>query len=110
VRTFSAGMKRRVGLARVLLGQARLLLLDEPFTGLDRRARKWISEFLLGFKAGGGAAVVATHSFESGLAVADRVAILGGGRLLIDRPAADLSSAELHRLYESLTDAAEGGP
>jgi heme ABC exporter ATP-binding subunit CcmA len=49
VRTFSAGMKRRLGLARVLLGQARLLLLDEPFTGLDRRGRKWVNEFLLGF-------------------------------------------------------------
>jgi len=110
VRTFSAGMKRRLGLARVVLGQARLLLLDEPFTGLDRRGRKWVNEFLLGFKAAGGAAVVATHSFEGGLGVADRVAILGGGRLLMDRPAADLSPGELHRLYESLTDGAEGGP
>ena len=104
VRTFSAGMKRRLGLARVLLGQARLLLLDEPFTGLDRRGRKWVNEFLLGFKAAGGAAVVATHSFGGGLGVADRVAILASGRLLMDRPAADLSPEELHRLYESLTD------
>jgi ABC-type multidrug transport system ATPase subunit len=110
VRTFSAGMKRRLGLARVLLAQARLLLLDEPFTGLDRRGRKWVNEFLLGFKASGGAAVVATHSFGAGLGVADRVAILASGRLLMDRPAADLSPDELHRLYESLTDSAEGGP
>src|SRR5262245_13988582 len=50
VRTFSAGMKRRLGLARVLLGPARLLLLDEPFTGLDQRGRKWLSEFVLAFK------------------------------------------------------------
>jgi len=71
VRTFSAGMKRRLGLARVLLGRARLLLLDEPFTGLDRRGQKWVNEFLLDFKAGGGTAVVATHSFGSGLGVAD---------------------------------------
>jgi len=110
VRTFSAGMKRRLGLARVLLGQARLLLLDEPFTGLDRRGRKWLNEFLLGFKAAGGAAVLATHSFDGGLGVADRVAILGSGRLLMDRPAADLSPEELQRLYENLTDSAEGGP
>ena len=107
VRTFSAGMKRRLALARVLLGQARVLLLDEPFTGLDRRGRKWVHEFLQAFKTAGGAAVVATHSFGGGLGVADRVGILMGGRLLVDRPAADLSGAELHRLYESLTDGVE---
>ena len=61
-RAFSAGMKRRLALARVLLGQARVLLLDEPFSGLDQRGRKWVHEFLQTFKAGGGAAVVATHS------------------------------------------------
>ena len=110
VRTFSAGMKRRLALARVLLGQARVLLLDEPFTGLDRRGRKWVNEFLLGFKARGGAAVLATHSFDGGLGVADRVCILGGGRVLVERPAGDLSPPELHRLYESLTDSAEEAP
>ena len=110
VRTFSAGMKRRLALARVLLGEARVLLLDEPFTGLDRRGRKWVSEFLQTFKTAGGAAVVATHSFGGGLGVADRVGILMGGRLLVDRPAADLSGAELHRLYESLTESIETGP
>ncbi|HKB77055.1 MAG TPA: hypothetical protein VKC58_10705, partial [Myxococcales bacterium] len=95
--------------ARVLLAQARLLLLDEPFSGLDRRGRKWVNEFLLAFKAGGGSAVLATHSFGGGLGVADRIAILGQGRLLLDRPAADLSSEELHRVYESLTEGAEAG-
>ena len=109
-RTFSAGMKRRLALARVLLGQARVLLLDEPFTGLDRRGRKWVHEFLQTFKAAGGAAVVATHSFGGGLGVADRVGILMGGRLLVDQRAADLSGAELHRLYESLTDGIEVEP
>jgi len=109
VRTFSSGMKRRLGLARVLLAQARLLLLDEPFTGLDRRGRKWVNEFLQAFKAGGGSAVLATHSFGGGLGVADRIGILGQGRLLLDRPAADLSPEELHRVYESLTEGAEAG-
>ena len=110
VRTFSAGMKRRLGLARVLLAEARLLLLDEPFTGLDRRGRKWVNEFLLAFKAGGGTAVVATHSFGGSLGVADRIGILGQGRLLLDRPTAELPPEELHRLYESLTEGAEAAP
>jgi heme ABC exporter ATP-binding subunit CcmA len=110
VRTFSAGMKRRLGLARVLLAKARLLLLDEPFTGLDRRGQKWVNEFLLAFKAAGGTAVVATHSLGGSLAVADRVAILAQGRLLLDRRAADLSPEALHRLYESLTEGVEAAP
>jgi len=108
VRTFSAGMKRRLALARVALDNARLLLLDEPFTGLDRQAQKWLGEFLMSFKAGGGAAIVATHSFGGGLAVADRVAILAGGRLMVDRPCADLSWDDVRRLYDSLTEANGG--
>ncbi|HET7874467.1 MAG TPA: heme ABC exporter ATP-binding protein CcmA, partial [Methylomirabilota bacterium] len=60
-RTFSAGMKRRLALARVALEQPRVLLLDEPFTGLDQQGRKWLAEHLLGFKSGGGAVVLATH-------------------------------------------------
>jgi heme ABC exporter ATP-binding subunit CcmA len=103
-RTFSAGMKRRLGLARVVLGRPRLLLLDEPFTGLDRQGTKWLGEFLLGFKGRGGSVVLATHSFGAGLGVADRVAILAGARLALDRRAADLSTEELHRLYDALTD------
>ena len=110
VRTFSAGMKRRLALARVLLGRARLLLLDEPFTELDQRGRKWLSEFLLAFKAGGGGVVVATHSFGSGLGVADRVAILHGARLILDRPSGDLSFEELRRLYDSLTEGNGAAP
>lgn len=101
-RTFSAGMKRRLALARVLLGRARLLLLDEPFTGLDRAGRKWLGEFLLSFKARGGALVAATHSFDAGVGVADRVAILAGGRIVLDRPAADLGLDDLRRLYDEL--------
>jgi len=108
VRTFSAGMKRRLALARVALGNARLLLLDEPFTGLDRQAQKWLGEFLMSFKAGGGAAIVATHTFGGGLGVADRVAILAGGRLMVDRPCADLSWDDVRRLYDTLTEANGG--
>ena len=101
-RTVSAGMKRRLALARVLLGRARLLLLDEPFTGLDRAGRKWLGEFLLSFKARGGALVVATHSFDAGVGVADRVAILSGGRVVLDRPVAELGGEDVRRLYDEL--------
>ena len=105
-RTFSAGMKRRLGLARVTLGRLPLLLLDEPFTGLDRHGQKWLVEFLLAFKSAGGTVVLTTHSFGSGLAVADRVVILAGGRVLLDRAAADLPIDELHRVYDAIVEGA----
>jgi ABC-2 type transport system ATP-binding protein len=95
-------MKRRLGLARVTLARPRVLLLDEPFTGLDRQGQKWLGEFLLAFKVGGGAIVLATHSFASALAVGDRAVILAGGRIVLDRPAAGLGRDELHRLYDDL--------
>ncbi|MFQ5829215.1 MAG: heme ABC exporter ATP-binding protein CcmA [Candidatus Methylomirabilia bacterium] len=103
-RSFSAGMKRRLALGRVLLGEPSLLLLDEPFDGLDQRGKKWLEEFLLAFKEGGGATVLATHSFGRGLGVADRVAILAGGRIVLDRAREGLDVDELHRLYALYTE------
>ena len=100
VRTFSAGMKRRLGLARVLLGQARLLLLDEPFTGLDQRGAKWLEEHLQAFKSAGGAVLMSTHSFGRGFGVADRAAILAGGRIAADVAVAPLGADGVRRLYE----------
>ena len=108
-RTFSAGMKRRLGLARVTLGRVPLLLLDEPFTGLDRHGQKWLVEFLLAFKAAGGTVVLTTHSFGGGLAVADHVIILASGRVLLDRPTAGLALDELHRVYDASVEGA-GAP
>ena len=99
VRTFSAGMKRRLSLARCVLARPRVLLLDEPFTGLDQRAKKWLEEHLASFKAGGGAIVMTTHSFGRELAVADRIAILAGGAIALDTPRGSLSTDDVHRLY-----------
>jgi heme exporter protein A len=107
VRTFSAGMKRRMALARVMLGEPRVLLLDEPFTGLDARGRKWLGEFLRTFKSTGGVVVMVTHSFGVALEVADRVAILGGGQLLTDQTCGTLSVDDLNKLYNSLTESIE---
>jgi len=99
VRTFSAGMKRRLSLARFVLARPRVLLLDEPFTGLDQRGKKWLEEHLASFKAGGGAIVMTTHSFGRELAVADRISILAGGAIALDTPRGALSADDVHRLY-----------
>jgi heme ABC exporter ATP-binding subunit CcmA len=106
VRTFSRGMKRRLALARVLLSAPRLLLLDEPLDGLDQRGKKWLEGVLVGFRERGGAVLLTTHSLSRGLSIADRVAILSGGRIVVDRPGPDLSLEELRRLYALYTDEA----
>jgi heme ABC exporter ATP-binding subunit CcmA len=99
VRAFSAGMKRRLSLARLLLARPQVLLLDEPFASLDQRAKKWLSEYLLAFKAGGGAILMSTHSFGRELDVADRVAILAEGKVALDAARAGLTIDALQRLY-----------
>ena len=99
VRTFSAGMKRRLSLARFVLARPSVLLLDEPFAGLDQRAKKWLEEHLASFKAGGGAILMATHSFGRELAAADRLAILAGGSIALDTPRGSLSADDVQRLY-----------
>ena len=106
VRTFSAGMKRRLSLARLLLHRPRVLLLDEPFSGLDQRARKWLDQYLQSFTAGGGALLMATHAFGRELEIADRLVILAGGRLILDAPRGALSADEIHRLYALHTEEA----
>ena len=104
VRTFSAGMKRRLALARVGLARPRVLLLDEPFAALDPRARKWLEARLESFKAGGGALLMATHSFGRELGAADRIVILAGGRVALDTPRAALAPDDVQRLYAAHTE------
>jgi heme ABC exporter ATP-binding subunit CcmA len=104
VRTFSAGMKRRLALARVGLARPRVLLLDEPFAALDARGRKRLEARLESFKAGGGALLMATHSFGRELGAADRIVILAGGRVALDTPRAALAPDDVQRLYAAHTE------
>ena len=99
VRTFSAGMKRRLSLARVMLARPRVLLLDEPFAGLDQRARKWLEGRLEAMKAGGAALLMVTHSFGRELGIADRLAVLAGGRIALDTARGTLGPDDVQRLY-----------
>lgn len=81
VRTFSAGMKRRAALARLFLRRPRLVLLDEPYTGLDPDGAAVLDRFLEDHRGRGGTALISTHDHEHGYRIGDRVAILGGGRI-----------------------------
>lgn len=81
VRTFSAGMKRRAALARLFLRRPRLVLLDEPYTGLDPDGAAVLDRFLEDHRRRGGTALLSTHDHEHGYRMSDRIAILSGGRI-----------------------------
>ena len=81
VRTFSRGMSQRLALARALLHEPDLLLLDEPFSGLDPDAVERLQQQLLELRAAGHSIVLATHDVDRAVPVASRLAILHRGRI-----------------------------
>lgn len=80
VRTFSAGMKRRVSLARLLLQTPKLALLDEPFTQLDPDGVTLMENVVRELKAAGTLVILATHDIDRGVALADAHLEMKGGR------------------------------
>jgi heme exporter protein A len=122
VRIFSRGMTQRLSIARALLHDPEILLLDEPDTGLDPQAAEMLHNLLAKLSgrsaepragsanrspdapppAGGTTRtiVTVTHNLERGLALADRVVILANGRIVYDAPAGALTTAELRPVYD----------
>lgn len=99
VRTFSSGMKRRLALAKLMLREPRVMLLDEPFTNLDLQATKLLEEFLMTSKAAGVTTLLATHDLTMGLAIADRMAVLQEGRVVFDARRDEASRESLRALF-----------
>ncbi|OWA37188.1 ABC transporter ATP-binding protein [Saccharibacillus sp. O16] len=82
VRTYSLGMRQRLGIAQALLGRPKLLILDEPTNGLDPKGIKEMRAFIRELAAGGLAVFVSSHLLSEIQLLCDRVAIIGGGREL----------------------------
>ena len=82
VRTFSAGMRRRLALAVALLKQPDILLLDEPFSALDPEGRALVADLLGEIRAGGTAIVLATHLPQEAEALCDHAVHLDAGRVV----------------------------
>ena len=87
VSEFSRGMRQRLGLERALLHAPRLVLLDEPFTGLDDSAVPLVADRLRRLAAEGAIVVLATHDLDLAEGLVSRVALVRDGRLVADEPA-----------------------
>ncbi|QZN85590.1 ABC transporter ATP-binding protein [Cellulomonas sp. C5510] len=80
----SGGQRRRLAVALSLVGRPRVVLLDEPTTGLDVEARHVLWQALRDYQAGGATVVVTSHYLEEIEALARRVVVIGSGRVLVD--------------------------
>jgi heme exporter protein A len=85
---FSRGMRQRLALERALLHDPRLVLFDEPFTGLDDRATAIVSDRLRALAASGAIVLLATHDLDIADGLVTRIALIREGRLIADEPAA----------------------
>lgn len=107
VGTYSRGMQQRLAIARAILHDPAVLLLDEPYTGLDQDAAALLDELLREVATTGGRTVVmTTHDLRRGHALADRVAILSRGKIAYSGLCRDIEPDALPALYADTTGAA----
>ncbi len=100
VRTFSRGMQQRLAIARVLLHAPDLLLLDEPYTGLDQHAVGRLQSLLDDLQAAGKTIILSTHDLARGLSVCDEILIQNRGKMVYHHDSAsDLDIAGFEQLY-----------
>ncbi|MFD5537869.1 ATP-binding cassette domain-containing protein [Streptomyces sp. NPDC127079] len=91
--TYSGGMKRRLDIAMTLVGSPRIIFLDEPTTGLDPRSRHTMWQIIRQLVSGGTTVFLTTQYLDEADQLADRIAVLNGGRIV-----AEGSAEELKRL------------
>ena len=91
VSNFSSGMKKRLMIARLMLCKPEILILDEPFTGLDQQSNRWFQNYLTAFHLQGGTVIVVTHQLELGVKLATRVLVLHQQCIQHDNSPSELS-------------------
>src|SRR3954453_15666874 len=106
VRSLSGGERRRLDLALALLGRPRVVVLDEPTTGLDPESRHAVWEIVRGLVDGGAAVVLTTHHLEEAEELADRIAILQAGLVVLSVPPQEISPSQPATIRFSLPDGA----
>jgi ABC-2 type transport system ATP-binding protein len=115
VETYSLGMRQRLSVAAALLGEPRLLVLDEPANGLDPEGIRWLRDFLRSFAAAGGTVFISSHVLAEIAQLADEVVIIHKAKLVAHEPLAALTartaggtivrSPDAERLREQLSAA-----
>jgi len=107
VATYSLGMRQRLGLAAALLGDPKLLVLDEPINGLDPAGVHWLRAFLRRYADVGGSVLVSSHVLAEVEQSVDRVLIINDGRLVGDRTIAEIvrTGHSLEQAYLAATGA-----
>jgi ABC-2 type transport system ATP-binding protein len=114
---YSLGMRQRLGIAAALLGDPPILMMDEPFNGMDPEGIAWMRTFLRGLAKEGRAVLVSSHLMGELQDTADHLIVVGRGRVIADRPVADLIAAasgdrvqlRTMRLTEAITILANAG-
>ncbi|MET7515450.1 ATP-binding cassette domain-containing protein [Streptomyces sp. NPDC005480] len=97
IKTFSLGMRQRLGIAAALLGDPRVVMLDEPSNGLDPEGIIWIRELMRGLAREGRTVLVSSHLMNETATFADHLVVLGRGRLLADTSMQDFIDAHSER-------------
>ncbi|MDE2927053.1 MAG: ABC transporter ATP-binding protein [Acidobacteriota bacterium] len=99
VREYSRGMKQRLTLGRALLHEPTLLLLDEPYVGLDQQGNRLLTSILRSLRDGTHTVLLVTHNLAEGLELCDRVLIQHRGSLVYDRSSDGLGRREVEAAY-----------
>ncbi|MER5648841.1 ABC transporter ATP-binding protein [Streptosporangium sp. NPDC002524] len=107
IRKLSGGQRRRVDVALGVIGDPELLFLDEPTTGFDPEARRQFWELIAGLARGGTTIVLTTHYLDEAEALADRVAVVAGGRIVAEGEPKTLGGRAAAKALVSWSD--EGG-
>jgi heme exporter protein A len=99
VRTYSRGMQQRLAIARAILHNPPILLLDEPDTGLDQHAANMLGELLAAVGISHRTILMTTHNLERGLSLGNRMVILAQGKIVYDSPRQNVTLAEAREQY-----------
>jgi heme exporter protein A len=102
VDSFSRGMQQRLAIARAILHEPEVLLLDEPYTGLDQSAAVMLDELLRSVATTGRTVMMTTHDIARGLANCDRVAILSHGRIAFSERSERVEPGDFVQVYDKV--------